>query len=482
MALALLQGCGGGGGGGGGGSTTNSVSLSATPSDSASAPPSPSSAASTSNAVNSVIAYLKASNIGSGDSFGWSVALSDDGNTLAVGAPYEDSAAANNPSGNTSTDSGAVYIFVKSGNDWVQQGFLKAQTVVAGANFGNSVALSSDGNTLAVGAPLENGSQGGTYVFTRSNNSWAQKQRVQASNAYSNALFGWSVALNDAGDTLAVGSPGEANALATINTTNHNASSAGAVYVYKYSASTWGSQQYLKATSVVASDSLGSSVALSGTGTTLAVGAPQKSGGIGSVLVYTYSSSWSAATPVSATSNNSVSGDNFGAAVALNTLGDTLAVGAPYRASNGTNSGAAYVFTKSTSWTQQDYLKDSTTETDDDFGIALALSSDGNTLVIGAIGEKGSATGINGTHDNLKDGVGAAYLFKRSGATWATTPTYIKPSVSTLGNEFGSAIGLSADGATLAISGAFEQSDGSSEQNTSAPDSGAVWLYNTTLF
>ncbi|MDW8312587.1 MAG: FG-GAP repeat protein, partial [Burkholderiales bacterium] len=129
-------------------------------------------------------AYVKASNTGAGDWFGWSVALSGDGNTLAVGARLEDSSATGvngDESNDSAFDSGAVYVFVRSGTTWSQQAYIKASNTEEWDVFGSSVALSSDGNTLAVGAPWEdsnatgvNGDQsndsasgsGAVYVFT----------------------------------------------------------------------------------------------------------------------------------------------------------------------------------------------------------------------------------------------------------------------------------------------------------------------------
>src|SRR5207237_799860 len=100
-------------------------------------------------------AYLKASNTDSIDYFGNNVALSADGNTLAVGAYREASATMGingNQMDNSKSGSGAVYIFSRSGGSWSQQAYLKASNTDSGDSFGGSVALSADGNTLAVGA------------------------------------------------------------------------------------------------------------------------------------------------------------------------------------------------------------------------------------------------------------------------------------------------------------------------------------------
>jgi hypothetical protein len=105
-------------------------------------------------------AYVKASNTGRGDTFGNSVALSGDGNALAVGAPFEDSSATgiDTEPDELATDAGAVYFYARSAGTWSQQAYVKASNTGAVDHFGNSVALSGDGNTLAVGAQLEDGS------------------------------------------------------------------------------------------------------------------------------------------------------------------------------------------------------------------------------------------------------------------------------------------------------------------------------------
>ncbi|EHL21181.1 Integrin alpha beta-propellor repeat-containing protein [Acidovorax sp. NO-1] len=146
------------------------------------------------------IGYFKASNTGAGDLFGYSVALSGDGTTLAVGAYREDSNAtgANGDQGdNSAVDAGAVYVFTRVGSTWSQQGYVKASNTDANDFFGTSLALSGDGNTLAVGAtgedsnatgingdPVDNSATlaGAVYVFTRSGSTWSQQAYVKASN------------------------------------------------------------------------------------------------------------------------------------------------------------------------------------------------------------------------------------------------------------------------------------------------------------
>ncbi len=120
-------------------------------------------------------AYVKASNTGTSDSFGISVALS--GDTLAVGAQSEDSAATGiggDQTNNSVSASRAVYLFTRSGQTWSQQAYVKASNPRLGDLFGISVALSGD--TLAVGGQNEDGAAtgiGGDHTDNSASNSGA---------------------------------------------------------------------------------------------------------------------------------------------------------------------------------------------------------------------------------------------------------------------------------------------------------------------
>jgi hypothetical protein len=129
------------------------------------------------------------------DYFGVSVALSADGNTLAVGAHLRTATPpATKPTDNSAHNSGAVYVFTRSDSTWSQQAYVKASNTGANDRFGQSVALSGDGSTLAVGAYFEDGNSnlatdsGAVYVFTLSGSTWSQQAYVKASNtgAYDN--------------------------------------------------------------------------------------------------------------------------------------------------------------------------------------------------------------------------------------------------------------------------------------------------------
>jgi hypothetical protein len=382
-------------------------------------------------------AYLKASNAEASDGFGQAVSLS--GDTLAVGAPGEDSADVNNQADNSALQAGAVYVFIRLGTTWTQQAYLKASNIGAGDQFGQSISLSGD--TLAIAAPREasaavtnpddnSASQAGAvYVFTRRNSFWTQQQYLKGANTEANDHFGFSISLS--GDNLAVGATGEASASG--DPADNSALQAGAVYVFTRANKIWTQQQYLKASNPRMGFIFGWSVSLSGD--SLAVGSLNES---------------SAAT--------GVDGDQT----------DHSAIGA----------GAVYVFVRAgTTWTQQAYLKASNTGVGDSFGSSVSLS--GDLLAASAIAEGSAATGVGGNQaDNSAIGAGAVYVFVRTGTAWAQR-TYLKASNTGMSDNFGLSVSLSLD--SLAISAPTESSGASgfngNQADNSVPRSGAVYVF-----
>jgi hypothetical protein len=189
-------------------------------------------------------AYLKGSNTEADDRFGVGLALS--GDTLAVGAADEDSAATGvngNQTDNAAANSGAVYVFVRTGATWAQQAYLKASNAEAADEFGVSIALSGD--LLAVGAHEAssavgiNGNEtdnsapnsGAVYVFLRTAGVWTQRAYLKASNAARDDNF---CVLALSGETLAVGAIGESSSAKGVNgdQADNSAAFSGAVYVF----------------------------------------------------------------------------------------------------------------------------------------------------------------------------------------------------------------------------------------------------------
>ena len=251
-------------------------------------------------------AYIKASNtgeagtegnFGDGDQFGFSLSISDDGNTVAVGANAEDSSAMGmngNQADNSMQSAGAVYVFARTGATWAQQAYVKSANTAGNVQFGYSVALSADGNTLAAGAFDDGGSSrivngpydrmrngsGAVYVFTRAGGAWTQQAYLKASNAEGNDSLGVIVSISDDGNTVAAGSLDE-DCLATgVNPTQPLCdndlkadTSAGAAYVFVRSGTTWTQQAFIKASNTGKEDWFASRLQLSGDGNTLAASA-----------------------------------------------------------------------------------------------------------------------------------------------------------------------------------------------------------------
>ena len=330
--------------------------------------------------------------------------LSDDGLTLVVGYASEDGASTgiNNISTGVSSNSGAVFVYTRnsSTDTWTQQAYIKASNARPIDSFGESIALSADGNTLVVGASGEdsigtgvNGNQttlipipfrdislfgnGAAYVFSRNDTGvWHQQAYIKPSYVETDLntedftdRFGEAVALSADGNTLAVGVPNEGSTATGINgdQTNNVGSSVGAIYTFaRNSSGVWTEQAYIKASNPGSSDRFGVNIALSNDGNTLAVGVPAED---------------SSATVING------DGTNNGAS----------------------NSGAIYVFARNSSavWTQQAYIKARHSTAESTFGVRMALSGQGNTLV-------------SGLHHSSLDFTqsGPVYVFVRIGGAW----------------------------------------------------------------
>lgn len=396
-------------------------------------------------------AYLKASNTGAKDLFGSALAIS--GNTIVVGAPSEDSngiGVGGSQSNNSRTNSGAAYVFVRSGTIWSQQEYLKASNPDQLDKFGSSVAI--DGDTILVSATEEasnatgvNGNQsdnsknssGAAYVFVRNVGTWTQQAYLKASNTDSNDYFGGSVAIH--GDTVVICAYGESSKATGVggNQSDNSMPWSGAAYVFTRNGTAWSQQEYIKASNTDTLDYFGSTVAISGD--TLVIGA--------------------------------ISEDSD--AVGVN--GDESNNSAP-------ESGAAYVFRRRvTGWSQEAYLKASNSEASDEFGCSVAIS--GDRVIVGACKESSGSTGIQGDQsDNSNPDSGAAYLFERYGIDW-TQRAYVKASNSGAGDNFGTSVAIDNE---TALSGAPDESsdavgvDGN-QSNNNALYSGAAYVLDLHL-
>jgi len=377
------------------------------------------------------------------DDFGASVAVS--GDTLVIGAPFSDRVV---------SGSGTVFVYRRGFLGWALEATLKASNAELFDDFGRSVAI--DGDTIVIGVDSEDSAatgvngvspgpednsqsaSGAAYVFRRSGTSWTQEAYLKASNTGLNDGFGRSVAIS--GDTIAVSATGEDSAATGVNASSpgqddNSMSSAGAVYVFHRSGTSWTQEAYVKASNTGVGDLFGDSVALSGD--TLVVGA---------------------------------SGEDSGA-----TGVDGIAPGPGDNSKS--DSGAAYVFHRvSGTWAQQAYLKASNTGMGDNFGKSVAVWLD--TVVVGASLEDSGARGVNpvspGPQDESKSDSGAVYVF-RHGSTWVQE-AYVKSANSDAGDLFGSSVAIGPD--TIAVGAPAEDSCSSSTDGDNACiNAGAAYLF-----
>jgi len=280
---------------------------------------------------------------------GWSVALSADGNTAAVGAQVEDfigatwiwtrtggvwtqqgpklvgtpnssnefqgSAVAISADGNTliagaygdSSYYGGAYIFTRSGGTWSQQGpKLFGTGYINDAYQGWSVAISADGNTAIIGGRWDNVEEGAAWVFTRSGGVWTQQgAKLLATGNIGHAALGYSVALSADGNIAMIGGPGD--------------DTSGAVWVFARTGNTWSQQAILIGTGAMGNASQGSALSISANGLTVIEGGYMDDTSRGAAWIFS-----TACTP------------NGSTATAWICNGDTFAFGSQHLTSSGT--------------------------------------------------------------------------------------------------------------------------------------------------
>jgi len=348
-----------------------------------------------------VVAAVLAADRADGGFFGCSVAVS--GDTAVVGSEGE-----------------SAWVFTRSADRWTLQQKLTASDGKAGDRFGVAVAISGD--TVLVGAPRhEVGGryqQGAAYVFVRSAGAWSEQQELVAADGAADDFFGSSVAVS--GDTAFVGAPDQ----------RVGAKAKGSAYVFARAAGVWSQEQELTASDGSVGDGLGTSIAVSETGDTLAVGAPFGHGpnpAQGAVYVFAKSTSaWNPQQKIVA--YDGLSYDQFGRSVTVS--GDTAVVGT--YAETGLNMGTVYVFVRSGGvWSPQQRLRDPNIPflTWSGFGGSIAVS--GETLVVG---DYPSAT---------------AFVFARHDGWWSQQPSLAASDAGAFGDDFGWSVALSGDTALV---------------------------------
>lgn len=377
---------------------------------------------------------------GPGAQQGASVALSADGNTAIVGGCYD------------SGYVGAAWVFTRNGNAWSQQGpkLVGSGFVGWGAYQGHSVALSADGNTALVGGTVDNNNTGAVWVFVRSGGVWSQQgPKLVASGAGVSTYQGWSVALSADGNTAVVGSgvgvgvwiftrsagvwiqQGKLTPADSVGTMTsfgssvaisgdgytvavgggHDNNQVGATWVFTRTAGQWSQQgPKLVGTGSVGPAAQGSSVALTADGNTVMTAGPDSSGAGAAWVFARTAGMWTQ-------QGNKLTGVDSGSAwhgwlVALSGDGNTAVIGAAY-----SDSPVRILKRAAGVWSQQGPGLTGTAATAySGQGNSVAISTDGNTVVTGGTGDSPVSAGGSGTS------VGATWVFVRASLMVSATP------------------------------------------------------------
>lgn len=378
--------------------------------------------------INKIVAGDRSTNA----EFGSSVAIN--GDYAIVGAPQ--------------AASGKVYIFMRIGTTWVQQQQLLVSDASGADWVGCSVAI--DGDYAIVGALKEDldemggnavSNAGCAYIFMRSGNVWIEQQKLVASDRATSDEFGGSVAIS--GDHAIVGARFEDHDA----TGGSESISAGSAYIFVRNGDTWTQQAKIVASDRNSSDEFGGSVAISGDHAIVGArfedhdatnGAPFNSAGSAYIFVRS-GDTWTQQQKIVASDRNTE--DEFGASVAIS--GDHAIVGAPFEdhnASGGASSwkaGSAYIFARyGDIWIQQQKIVASDRDLSDEFGWSVAIS--GDRAIIGAHHED---DGNSNPNYNI---AGAAYVFVRGGGVWAQHQK-LRASDRALGDRFGASVAISSD-------------------------------------
>jgi len=365
--------------------------------------------------------------------------------TGAIGPAFQGGSVSLSSDGNTlavggPTDNGgfsgqgATWIFTRTNSTWTQQG---AKLIGSGGSVSaqqGRVTLSSDGNTLAVGGPSDDSGVGATWIFTRTNGVWSQQgSRLIGTGSSGNATQGISLALSSDGNTLAVGGYSDDSAI-------------GAVWIFTRTSGVWSQQgSKLVGSGYTGSSNQGSSVSLSDTGNTLAIGGYKDDSNIGATWIFTRSgTTWSQ--QGSKLVGTGYIGESYQAnSVSLSSDGDTLAVGGY---NDNTGIGATWIFTRSGStWSQQGSKILGTGYVGIPLqGFAVSLDSTGDTLIAGAPSSPDT------------NYIGTAFVFTRENGVWSQIGFKLLPTgyvaTPSAPENFGFSVSLSKDGTTIA-SGAY---------------------------
>lgn len=369
--------------------------------------------------------------------FGNSVFISGDGSTAIVGAFGYDGGDVNDVN-----IRGAAFIFEIVNGTWTQVAKLEASDWQANDQFGYAVSISRDGSTALVGARYDdigsNSDQGAAYIFEKGS-AWSnmtETAKLTTSNGATNDNTGSCVSISDDGSTAIMGATG-------------SDTGKGAVYVFE-KGNSWSSMTEtakLMASDGISSGFFGISVSVSGDGSTIVTGAMNDNSGNnnyqGVVYIFEKGSGWSSATTETAklTGPNGASSDGFGRSVSISYDGSTILAGTLR-----TIQPPVYIFEKGSGWTTTSTPAAQLTQNDagnsDSFGFNVSISSDGSKAVVGAW-----------DRNEIVNGQGVAYIFKKPGSGWSSMTETLKLMASDSGvdDNFGFSVSISGDGSRCIV-------------------------------
>jgi hypothetical protein len=370
-----------------------------------------------------------------------SVSISGDGSyAIAGGVAYD------RPGQPVNDNSGAAYIWSRSGSSWTFQSTITAPDPDAADYFGYSVSISSDGSYALVGAYRSDGPAGtpqpdwgSAYIFSRSGSTWTFQSKITAPapDQANQDRFGVGVSISGDGSYALVGAFDSEGGFA-----------AGAAYIFSRSETSWSYQSKLTAPDPSNVDLFGKSVSISSDGSYALVGSYRDDGPAGSPQVdygsaYIWvrsGSTWGFQQKITAPAPDSATYDSFGRYVSISGDGSYAIVG---KEDDGNSDGAAYIFSRSGStWSLQQKITAPDRSPQDRFGYSVSITSDGSYALVGAAYADG----------NTIPYCGAAYIFSRSGNTWTFQSKITAPD-ETQSSLFARNVSISGDGSyTLAAS------------------------------
>lgn len=372
--------------------------------------------------------FQKGSNldgVAANDEFGHAVSLSADGLTLAVGAWGHDK-----PHTTLSPQTGMVRIFYWNGADWIQKGGDIYGTTHTNYS-GESVSLSADGNTVAIGAPFSSSAAGQARIFDWNGTAWIQ--RGSAIYGTAGSYSGKSIKIDSSGNTVVVG--------AWRNSANGYYH--GSASVYHWNGVSW-VQRGLDLFGEADQDYFGISCDISNDGNTIIIGGHRNDGNssdAGHARIF----DWDGTAWIQR--GTDIDGDIYdfsGWAVSMNGDGNTVAIGTWWQSHD--NHTRVYYW-DGTAWTQKgtDILGESSS---DGAGASVDLSDDGNIIAIGA---------VENTGDGIGSECGSVRMYAWDGSQW----NLIGEVNGSGGFDYaGRSVSLNADGSAVAIGSPYNSING----------------------